>query len=392
MDHGRKYIHDLQKTLDQLPLALIDEVISILHEARLNHRQIFIMGNGGSASTASHFAADLSKNTRQEGIPNFRAMCLADNMAIMSAYANDEGYDNVFAQQLANFVRPYDVVTAISASGNSLNVVKAVELARKVRAKTIGFTGFDGGSLGSLVDVHIHIASSQIEHVEDVHLMAEHLICKTLRELAAQPTTPEYSGGISTSGMETGDILQGVGLEVSNPANMFPMKSVTRNSVDLLYAISNELDSELELQEILQRVLSLTIDNLGASSGSVLILDENGEVNESVMTYAGKVLMDKHLDDIVDRGLARWVIENGQSALIASTRNDPRWLPRVWDRGNGSSRSAVCVPLMHQERVVGVMTLVHPREGKFTNEDLTLLTAIAVCISFIGFRALLRTQ
>src|SRR3970040_690455 len=126
MSQSRKYITELQITLDRLPVETIELVISMLHEARLSNRQIFIMGNGGSASTASHFVCDLGKNTRWRGLPNFRVMGLTDNMALFSALANDEGYENVFAQQLASFVHPGDIVIGISPSGNSANVVTGV--------------------------------------------------------------------------------------------------------------------------------------------------------------------------------------------------------------------------------------------------------------------------
>ncbi|MCK4897441.1 MAG: SIS domain-containing protein, partial [Anaerolineales bacterium] len=136
MNHSRKYITDLQLTLGRLPVDLIEQVIAMLHDARLRNRQVFIMGNGGSASTASHFVCDLGKNTRRRGWPNYRVMGLTDNMAIFSALANDEGYENVFAQQLASFVQPGDIVIGISTSGNSANVVNAITLANKMGAKT----------------------------------------------------------------------------------------------------------------------------------------------------------------------------------------------------------------------------------------------------------------
>jgi D-sedoheptulose 7-phosphate isomerase len=185
-----RYITGLKWTLDLLSLEFIDEVIHILQDARLNNRLIFIMGNGGSASTATHFVCDLSKNTRDNGLPPFRVLGLADNMAMLSAYANDEGFENVFAQQLANLVRPDDVVIAISTSGNSPNVLKAVELANERNAITIGFTGFDGGRLSGMVDVNLHVPSDRIEQVEDIHLMLEHLICSVLRQPGAMEPSP----------------------------------------------------------------------------------------------------------------------------------------------------------------------------------------------------------
>ena len=182
MDPIRNYITALQQMLERLPLSAIDQVIDALHEARLKKRQVFIMGNGGSASTASHFACDLSKNTRKNGWPHFRVISLTDNMAIFSAHANDEGYDSVFAQQLVAFLQPGDIVIGISTSGNSPNVLRAIELANAMNARTIGFTGFDGGQLVSMVALNVHVDSDCIEQVEDIHLMLEHLICTVLRQ------------------------------------------------------------------------------------------------------------------------------------------------------------------------------------------------------------------
>jgi len=186
MNHIQSYFVELQKILDNLSEEVIEQVLVILHEARNSNKQVFILGNGGSASTASHFVCDLGKNTRVPGIPNFRVMGLTDNIALFSALANDEGYENVFAQQLANHLQPGDVVIGISTSGNSKNVVNAIQLANSGGAKTIGFTGFNSGEIGSMVDVNLHVPSQSIEHVEDVHLVLEHLITKALREKAME--------------------------------------------------------------------------------------------------------------------------------------------------------------------------------------------------------------
>ncbi len=183
MNQVQKYVGELKEVLDLLAAEPVQATIDLLHQARLTGKQIFIMGNGGSASTASHFVCDLAKNTRQVGWLHFKVIGLSDNVAIMSAYANDEGYENVFAQQLANLVQAGDVVIGISTSGNSPNVLRAVEVAHRARATTVGFTGFDAGQLGGMVDIHVHVPSDCIEQVEDIHLMLEHLITKTLREM-----------------------------------------------------------------------------------------------------------------------------------------------------------------------------------------------------------------
>jgi D-sedoheptulose 7-phosphate isomerase len=190
MEEIRNYLTGVQQTLDHLSLNNIADAVAILHEARVNRRQIFIMGNGGSASTASHFVCDLAKNTRVPGWPDFRVLGLSDNMAVLSAYANDEGYKNVFSNQLASFVQARDVVIGISTSGNSDNVLEAIKLANHVGAKTIGFTGFNGGRLAQLVELDLHVPSDCIEQVEDIHLMLEHLICSILRSRAQHSAPP----------------------------------------------------------------------------------------------------------------------------------------------------------------------------------------------------------
>ena len=182
MENIQNYILTLSQTMGQLSQELIVEVINILQRARMQGNQVFIMGNGGSASTATHFVCDLAKNTRHEGLPHYRAIGLTDNMAVFSAYANDEGYENVFAKQLANLIQPGDIVIGISASGNSQNVINAIREAKRDTVTTIAFTGFDGGRLGPMVDINIHVKSDIIEHVEDVHLMLEHMMVKAIKD------------------------------------------------------------------------------------------------------------------------------------------------------------------------------------------------------------------
>ncbi len=181
MNEVQAYFSELKETIDQIEAGPIEAAIHLLHEARLQQKQIFVMGNGGSASTASHMVCDLAKNTRKTGWPPIKIIGLADNMAIVAAYANDEGYENVFAQQLANFVQPGDVVIGISASGKSPNVLRAIEVAKAAQATTVGLTGFTGGQLGPMADIHIHVPSHNIEQVEDAHLMVSHLITKALK-------------------------------------------------------------------------------------------------------------------------------------------------------------------------------------------------------------------
>ena len=181
MDEYKRYVAELKETLDNLPWEAIRDTVGLLHYARLSDKQVFIMGNGGSAATASHMACDLGKNTVIPGRPRLRVMALTDNMPLFSAYANDHGYENVFVEQLANFVRRGDIVIGISTSGNSPNVLKCIELAQEVGAITIGWTGYDGGRLAQMVDVPVVVPNHCVEQIEDVHLMLEHLVTTVLR-------------------------------------------------------------------------------------------------------------------------------------------------------------------------------------------------------------------
>jgi D-sedoheptulose 7-phosphate isomerase len=176
------YVAGIQRTLDRMGWERVEQVVDVLDAARLAGRQVFIFGNGGSASTATHMACDLSKSTAMPGTPRLRTQALNENMALFSALGNDMGYENVFAEQLATLVDAGDVVIAISASGNSLNVLKAIGVATERGATTIGLSGYDGGKLAKLVDFPIVAENDCVEQVEDIHLILEHMITSALRE------------------------------------------------------------------------------------------------------------------------------------------------------------------------------------------------------------------
>lgn len=194
MNQFRSYIQDIQQTIDLLPVDAIEAAVTRMHQARLDHQQIFVMGNGGSAATASHMACDLGKNTVATNYPRIRIHALTDNMPFFSAYGNDCGYETVFAEQLATYVDANDVVVAISASGNSANVLNAVELAQKKHAYTIGWSGYDGGKLATMVDLPIVVPCHNIEQIEDIHMMLSHMMTMGLRN-AVQKPMPFASNG-----------------------------------------------------------------------------------------------------------------------------------------------------------------------------------------------------
>jgi D-sedoheptulose 7-phosphate isomerase len=178
------YVLDVQQTLDLLPWQQIETMVEQLHQARLNGKQVFIIGNGGSAATASHFACDLGKNAVVSHLPRFRVQSLTDNMAFFSACANDYGYESVFAEQLANLVQQGDIVIAISASGNSPNILKAVQFAQNCAAFTIGWSGHKGGKLARLADLALVVENECTEQIEDIHMILAHMVTVALRQAA----------------------------------------------------------------------------------------------------------------------------------------------------------------------------------------------------------------
>jgi D-sedoheptulose 7-phosphate isomerase len=177
-----KEIHSILNVMEQDLIKKIDNIATILLKARAERKTIFIMGNGGSASTASHFVSDLSKGTIVSGFPRFKAVALTDNIPNMLAWANDESYDDIFVEQLKNLMEPGDVVIGISGSGNSKNVIKAIEYANKNGGVTIGISGYDGGALLKSASVNIHTPSHYMQRVEDIHLLLEHLLTSLIRE------------------------------------------------------------------------------------------------------------------------------------------------------------------------------------------------------------------
>jgi D-sedoheptulose 7-phosphate isomerase len=174
---ARHYKSNLLRALDTVDLDAVGRAIELLAEARDANRHIFVCGNGGSASTASHFVCDMVKGASFDRESRFRIMALTDSLATITAYSNDVGYDCIFAEQLKNFARQGDVFMAISGSGNSPNVVCAMEYANSIGCTTIALTGRDGGRLGSLANLQIRVAEPHMGRIEDGHMVVCHMLC-----------------------------------------------------------------------------------------------------------------------------------------------------------------------------------------------------------------------
>jgi len=186
------YLQELVSITKRISQEDIDRVIELLYEAWRGDKQVFLAGNGGSASTAVHFASDLAKFTSVEGKRRFRAMSLTDNVPLVSALTNDLGWENIYIEQLMNLMREGDVFVAISVHGGSgadaaglwsQNLLKAAKFVKENGGKVVGLTGFDGGVLKQIADACIVVPINSTPHVEGFHVVLTHLICARLREL-----------------------------------------------------------------------------------------------------------------------------------------------------------------------------------------------------------------
>lgn len=176
-----RYWQEMAELASSMPMGGLSRVASALFDCRRRGGTVYLIGNGGSAATASHFACDLAKGTQTPGSPHFRVVPLTDNVPLITAWANDTDYARVFAEQIASLIRPGDILVAISVSGNSPNILAAVEAARRSGAMTIGLTSQTGGKLRRKVNLAICVPSDNIEQVEDAHMVISHSLCVALR-------------------------------------------------------------------------------------------------------------------------------------------------------------------------------------------------------------------
>ena len=205
----QNYFARFHKVSRELPFAMIERAASTLYQAYEEGRSVFLFGNGGSAALASHFACDLAKGTVLPGrlSKRFRALSLTDNVALMTAWANDTAYDKVFAEQLYNFIRAGDVAFGISGSGCSPNVLLGLQAARESGALTIGLSGFKGGKLPTVCDLCIIIPSDNMQIIEDFQLAVTHALFTVIRyriqktaEMAAEAKHPEVMASVMLAG------------------------------------------------------------------------------------------------------------------------------------------------------------------------------------------------
>jgi D-sedoheptulose 7-phosphate isomerase len=175
------YFGHLHRTIDKLPFGVINQIAETIIRAYEERHLIYLFGNGGSAALASHLACDLAKGTAIGNGKRLQVLALTDNVPLMTAWANDSKYEDIFAEQLSNFVRRGDVAFAISGSGNSPNILQALKVAREAGAKTVGLTGFQGGKMRELCDQCMIVPSENMQIIEDLHLCAAHALFTAIR-------------------------------------------------------------------------------------------------------------------------------------------------------------------------------------------------------------------
>jgi D-sedoheptulose 7-phosphate isomerase len=184
-DHIVDYLNTLRGIMNELPLDALERVLELFESAYREDRTVFICGNGGSFSTASHWVCDFSKGTNAPGVKRMRMIGLGDNIPMLTAYANDVHYDHVFAEPLRTYARAGDVVVLLTASGNSPNILEAARAAKEIGAVTVGLVGFGGGKLAELVDYPVVVACREYGPVEDLHLVLDHIVSLHMRNIIA---------------------------------------------------------------------------------------------------------------------------------------------------------------------------------------------------------------
>ena len=182
MDLIDNYLAEMESVVRRISRTDVRSVVDALVEVWAARRTIFIIGNGGSAATASHMMNDINKYASVDGLPRFRCIALTDNVPLLTALGNDMSYADVFVEPLKNLLEEDDLLIALSTSGNSVNIVRAVEYARNHGATVVGFCGKPGGKLGELADLKVTINSDRIGQQEDGHMILDHVISAALRE------------------------------------------------------------------------------------------------------------------------------------------------------------------------------------------------------------------
>jgi D-sedoheptulose 7-phosphate isomerase len=245
------YLQSVEEILKGIDSENLERIIDVVYDAWKQERQIFLVGNGGGAATAMHFSADLNKTAIVPGKKRMKARSLADNVSLMTAWANDTHYTNIFGEQLINFASPGDLVIGFTASGMSPNIVNAIAHANEMGLTSIAFVGFDGGTASAIAHHVLHIPSKSYQHIEDVHLLICHAITSALQERARHDPN---LGAPAGAGDELHDRLRGV------------------------YYVRKALGAEKMLDRRVKMIPELVVRTVGFDAAILYRVDEDGSV------------------------------------------------------------------------------------------------------------------
>lgn len=313
------YLSTVESILKEIDPERLEEIIDTIYTAYSQDRQIFIMGNGGGAATSMHFTCDLNKTAIVPGRRRMRAMSLSDNTSLVTAWANDTNYTNIFGEQLVNFAREKDLVIGFTASGMSVNIVNAIALANELGCETVAFVGFDGGTVGAIADHVLHIQSNSYQHIEDVHLLLCHVITNALQDRARADTE------LATTGL--GDEVQ--------------------ERVRRIYYARQQLAAEPSPERRLRMIPDQVRRTIGFDR-ALLFVGENGHLRLTAAYGFG----DAHGDLDVDADLFECEAFRERKALSVPHANgrSPMWLEPY----EGITSYAVA-PIVQDDHSVGVL-------------------------------------
>lgn len=385
----RTYMTNLPFTSTPVPLEGIEKAITLLHSAREQGRRLFFVGEAGNQPIASLFACDFSRNGPPGSWPVFLLNGLEQAGHDRDVQRQGLPYQHIMLEEFASLVQPGDVLIAISVDGEGSRTLQTLQLARKAHAGSIALTGFQRGRVGHEAEVNLHLPSESEEQFEDGMLILEHILYRAIREMDTGSGSVGDIRSSSGNGGRFHVLPAKPAFAQKQDSHSLEAASRARNAFQILFALRKDADQLKTGAEMIRRVLEASIELLQADSGSLVLFDEKGNASEAALAYQGQVGIYpvSHLSDILQRGLAGWVAQNRQPALVDDTRADRRWLRRAWE-DQRASRSAISAPLLEGERVFGVITLADSRPERFVADDLVLLAAVAIQVSFLSGKML----
>lgn len=333
------YLSTVEGILRDIDPEKLEEIIDVMYRAYSEDRQIFLMGNGGGAATSVHFTCDLAKTAIVPGRRRIRAISLVDNISLVTAWANDTNYTNIFGEQLVNYARPGDLVIGFTASGMSVNIVNAIALANEAGCETIAFVGFDGGTVKQIANHVLHIKSNSYQHIEDVHLLLAHVITNALQDRARDD--------VSLTSATLGDEVH--------------------ERVRRIYYVRQQLTAEPSMERRVRMIADQVRRTIGFDR-AMLFMPEQGELRLRSSYPAGAVGAIDIEADLVESEAFR----TGHGISVEQVDGRSPRLP-AYD----GLRSYVVVPVVRDDRAIGVLVGGFTGERRVQASDLQLLQIFA---------------